>query len=156
MLKKFTNKKGFTLMEMLIVVAIIGILIAIAIPTFSNALTKARISADEANVRSYYAEVMTNYMLKDSADKDKKLSDYVTGTTPEYKADKKDKITAVSVGGAKYELQAGSCVITVDDDKETISIVYTPTNEKKFAAVTIPGGATSGGTTGDSDSTEKP
>lgn len=131
MLKKFTNKKGFTLMEMLIVVAIIGILIAIAIPTFNNALTKARISADEANLRSYYAEVMTNYMLKDSADKDNKLSDYVTGTAP----------TSVSVGGATYTLQAGSYAITVDDDKETISIVYTPTN-KKFDAVTIPGGAT--------------
>ena len=32
MLKKLTNKKGFTLMEMLIVVAIIAILAAIAIP----------------------------------------------------------------------------------------------------------------------------
>ena len=39
MLKKFTNKKGFTLMEMLIVVAIIAILVAIAIPTFSGSLT---------------------------------------------------------------------------------------------------------------------
>ena len=38
MLKKFTNKKGFTLMEMLIVVAIIAILVAIAIPTFSGTL----------------------------------------------------------------------------------------------------------------------
>lgn len=140
MLKKLTNKKGFTLMEMLIVVAIIGILIAIAIPTFNNALTKARISADEANLRSYYAEVMTNYMLKDSADKENKLSAYVTGTTPTYE-NNKTNITAVSVGGASYTLQAGSCAITVDDDKETISIVYTPTN-KKFDAVTIPGGAT--------------
>lgn len=129
--KRKSGKKGFTLMEMLIVVAIIGILIAIAIPTFNNALTKARISADEANLRSYYAEVMTNYMLKDSADKDKKLSEYVNGTTP----------TSVSVGGASYTLQAGSCAITVDDDEETISIVYTPTN-KKFDAVTIPGGNT--------------
>ena len=143
--KRKSGKKGFTLMEMLIVVAIIGILIAIAIPTFNNALTKARISADEANLRSYYAEVMTNYMLKDSTDKDKKLSEYVTSLKP----------SSVLVGGATYELQAVSCDITVDDDKETISIVYKPTNEK-FAAVTIPGGATPGGTTGDSDSTKNP
>lgn len=32
MLKKFTNKKGFTLMEMLIVVAIIAILVALRSP----------------------------------------------------------------------------------------------------------------------------
>lgn len=55
MLKKFTNKKGFTLMEMLIVVAIIAILIAIAIPTFNNALNKAKVGTDTANIRSGYA-----------------------------------------------------------------------------------------------------
>ena len=52
------NKKGFTLMEMLIVVAIIAVLVAIAIPTFNNALEKSREATDEANVRAAYAEVM--------------------------------------------------------------------------------------------------
>ena len=56
MLKKFTNKKGFTLMEMLIVVAIIAILIAIAIPTFSNQLDKSRQATDLANIRVAYTE----------------------------------------------------------------------------------------------------
>lgn len=56
MLKKFTNKKGFTLMEMLIVVAIIAVLVAIAIPTFNGALTKSKEAADVANIRAAYAE----------------------------------------------------------------------------------------------------
>lgn len=55
MLKKFTNKKGFTLMEMLIVVAIIAILIAIAIPAFNSSLNKAKAGVDLANIRSGYA-----------------------------------------------------------------------------------------------------
>lgn len=56
MLKKFNNKKGFTLMEMLIVVAIIAVLVAIAIPVFNGALTKSKEAADVANVRALYAE----------------------------------------------------------------------------------------------------
>lgn len=55
MLKKFTNKKGFTLMEMLIVVAIIAILVAIAIPTFTSSMNKAKAGVDLANIRSGYA-----------------------------------------------------------------------------------------------------
>ena len=56
------NKKGFTLMEMLIVVAIIVILIAIMIPTFNGQLEKTREAADAANIRATYAELMVNYL----------------------------------------------------------------------------------------------
>ena len=57
------KRKGFTIMEMLIVVAIIAILAAIAIPVFSSSLHKARVAADIANVRAYYAELQTEYLL---------------------------------------------------------------------------------------------
>ena len=59
------NNKGFTLMEMLIVVAIIAILVAIAIPTFTNSLTEARQAADNANVRAAYAEAMSRCLVGD-------------------------------------------------------------------------------------------
>ena len=50
------NKKGFTLIEMLVVIAIIAILVAIVIPTVSNATTKAKEATDVANIRSAIAE----------------------------------------------------------------------------------------------------
>ena len=54
---KKNNKKGFTLAELLIVVAIIAVLVAIAIPIFSSQLEKSREATDVANVRDIYAEV---------------------------------------------------------------------------------------------------
>ena len=49
------NNKGFTLAELLIVVAIIAVLVAVSIPTFNNQLEKSRQSTDLANLRDAYA-----------------------------------------------------------------------------------------------------
>ena len=65
-MRKMKNKKGFTLMEMLIVVAIIAILVAIAIPTFASSLNKARVATDEANIRAGYASVMAEVLTNES------------------------------------------------------------------------------------------
>ena len=64
LLKK--NEKGFTLMEMLIVVAIIAVLIAIAIPTFTASLNKAKVATDEANIRAGYASAMAELIAGDT------------------------------------------------------------------------------------------
>ena len=63
LLKK--NEKGFTLMEMLIVVAIIAVLVAIAIPTFNSSLNKAKVAADQANIRAGYASAMVQVLAGD-------------------------------------------------------------------------------------------
>ena len=54
------NKKGFTLAELLIVVAIIAVLVAISIPIFSSQLEKSREAVDAANIRAAYAEIMAD------------------------------------------------------------------------------------------------
>ena len=56
MKKKLTKNGGFTLVEMLIVVAIIAILVAVSIPLINSALEKARDAADQANERAAKAE----------------------------------------------------------------------------------------------------
>ena len=109
------NNKGFTLMEMLIVVAIIAILIAIMIPTFTAQLEKAREATDAANIRAAYAEAMVNSLTNGgsaSVDTEKMIQTKAgfEMTLPEYltKAATKD----------------GTCAFksTVKDDVYTVTV----------------------------------
>ena len=61
------NNKGFTLAELLIVVAIIAVLVAVAIPIFSAQLEKSKEATDIANVRNAYAEVTTLWLTDNAA-----------------------------------------------------------------------------------------
>ena len=65
-MKKLLNKKGFTLMEMLIVVAIIVILVAISVPTFTKQLNSAKAAADEANLRAAKASATSLFLTDDT------------------------------------------------------------------------------------------
>lgn len=94
---KKNNKKGFTLAELLVVVAIIGILVAISIPIFTSQLEKAREATDVANMRAAKAAVVTAY-----------LSDTTVGTTKlgsEQAAD-------VAVGTIFYDAAKGTLTTT--------------------------------------------
>ena len=57
------NRNGFTLMEMLIVIALIAVLVAIAIPAIASQLERSREAADLANVRAAYAQVSAEALL---------------------------------------------------------------------------------------------
>lgn len=54
---KKLNKKGFTLIELIVVIAILAILAAILVPAIINYVSQAGDSRDQANARSIYSEV---------------------------------------------------------------------------------------------------
>ena len=69
-MRKMKNSKGFTLMEMLIVVAIIAVLVAVMIPVMNNSLEKSRDTATVANLRTAYAEAQVAYLTEDKTNDD--------------------------------------------------------------------------------------
>ena len=64
-MRKEKKQNGFTLMEMLIVIALIAVLVAIAIPAITSQLERSREAADLANVRAAYAQVSAEALLGD-------------------------------------------------------------------------------------------
>ena len=134
MRRKIKGKKGFTLMEMLIVVAIIVALLAIAIPAFNSALKKAKIAADEANVRSYYAEILINNMDADA-------SNLKLPNENESEKDITDKM-----GPAGYPIQIkGAKVIAKGDSLENFILTYTDEKSNPIFTVGGTGNKTQGG-----------
>ena len=126
LMNKKLNKKGFTLMEMLIVVAIIAILIAIAIPTFTSALNKAHDAADAANLRSYYAELQVEKLLNE------------TTTTAPDKTDGSKEYQTVTINGTTYNLYSKyTCTLTAGGD-------YQFTLKGKTGDIVIPGNSLEG------------
>ena len=67
-MNKFKSKKGFTLAELLIVVAIIAVLVAIAVPLFVSGLKRAEDAVIDANERSLLSMAVTAILTDEDND----------------------------------------------------------------------------------------
>lgn len=114
------GKKGFTLAELLIVVAIIAVLVAISIPIFSAQLEKSREATDAANIRSAYAEVSANLLTDDSYDKSvevpaKQKKAGWQGTDYSTKGDS-------TIGGQHVDASTSGWTVKADNTNNTVTI----------------------------------
>lgn len=117
------KEKGFTLMELLIVLAIVSVLVAIAIPVFAKQIEKSREAADLANVRSAYAELMVKVLAEENPVP-------VTVGLKQKEAGWQTKLP-ITVGGVTFNgtvtanwigtpIGGGICVVSYDRDKGAI------------------------------------
>lgn len=82
-MKKLKEQRGFTLVEMLIVVAIIAILVAVSIPMVNASLERVRQATDAANERAAKDEIILRYLTNTEYAPGKKVvaSDGIAGHT---------------------------------------------------------------------------
>ena len=111
------NNKGFTLMELLIVIAIIVVLVAIAIPVFNAQLEKAREATDMANIRAAYAEVSADLIMNDAAT----TSKTVKATQTKEKWQVKNDVEKVDIGGIQVDASKVGWTVSISNGAVAIA-----------------------------------
>lgn len=118
-MKKSTRKKGFTIVELVIVIAVIAILAAVLIPTFSNVISNANEVTAKENARNEWVSYLATI-----ADDGSEIGDYVvlvkSGTDAKY-------IFVVEDGqfnSEGYEIGSTATALTLSDGTNTWTVSY--------------------------------
>ena len=58
---RHTDNHGFSLVELVVVIAIMAVLVGVLTPMFTSYLHKSRVSTDWANLKNYFDEIQADY-----------------------------------------------------------------------------------------------
>ncbi len=122
------NKKGFTIVELVIVIAVIAILAAVLIPTFSNVIDNAHKSSDLQAAKTKFDQLYAD----DSADGsiDGKVGETAfTADTTKYPG-AKSAVNGLAASKDFYYAANGTAVTSFVYRGGDYTITYTPTDDK--------------------------
>lgn len=112
--KRMGREEGFTLIELLVVMLILGILAAIAIPTFFNQRDKARDSDAKAMVRAAQTAIET-YATDNNGSYAGATVAGLTAIEPTVQAGGSNPVTVVAAGPNSYTVRSASSTGTTFD-----------------------------------------
>ena len=122
-----SNKKGFTLIEMLVVIAIIAVLVAIVIPVVGNSTDKAAAATNAANLRSIKAEITTAMLTDDNTKYDIDKIESATAATKLSGLLSKDTYTiptAKACGGKDGVADKADMYVSYNDETHEVTVSY--------------------------------
>lgn len=116
---KKNNKKGFTLVELVIVVAVMAILVAVAIPTISSITTTAQSAVNDSNARTIESVIKLYEAKQDAAQ-----GTAVTVDAAGVRAALLDAKLGIDKGTFTYNTETGECVAKSVEGDKMIAIEY--------------------------------
>ena len=127
--KKASNSSGFTLVELIVVVVIIGILSAIAIPSFNNASDKAKQKEASTLLASYAKAAQAHYTeTSEVATTVTQLNDYITvaGCNSNDSAICKSSQEAITGNTTQWNSPTGMYVINMSSSDTQTAFTASP------------------------------
>ena len=116
-MKNKSTNGGFSLIELLVVVAIMAVLVGVIAPTYISYMHKARVAADWANLRSYYTVIQADYISTGEYNPDILTTDM----------DRPDnwRLTEITYpDGTKVKMKEGYFAIAKDGNESGYQISY--------------------------------